>query len=104
MNKKFNQKTNDFFIQNAEPYEGETIEEKIERLMTTEGAVAADMDAAPIYTEKKNGVMPEYNVRSDKWDIALEAMDEVNMAKRTQSQNNANSNNAEGNNSGDGNS
>ena len=36
-------------------------------------------DGAPIiYTERKDGVIPAYNIRTDKWDIALTAMDQVN--------------------------
>ena len=27
-----------------------------------------------IYTEKKLGVQPQYNIRTDKWEIAQEAM------------------------------
>ena len=39
-------------------------------------------DPSPlIYTPKEKGVRPEYNVRADKWDIALEAMSAVNKEK-----------------------
>lgn len=30
-----------------------------------------------IYTERKNGVMPEYDIRTDKWDVAATAMNVV---------------------------
>ena len=37
-------------------------------------------DGAPIiYTERKDGVLPEYDIRTDRWDIAIDAMDKVNM-------------------------
>ena len=36
-------------------------------------------DTTPlIYTPKEKGVMPQYDVRADKWDIAQNAMDRVN--------------------------
>lgn len=38
-----------------------------------------------IFTERKDGILPEYNPRTDKWDIALDAMTTVaktNIAKR----------------------
>ena len=39
-------------------------------------------DGAPIiYTEKKDGVLPQYDIRTDKWDIAQTAMDLANASK-----------------------
>lgn len=61
------------------PYEGETIETKCARITQTKEPIS---DGAPIiYTEKKDGVRPEYDIRTDRWDIAQEAMDKVNAAK-----------------------
>ena len=35
-------------------------------------------DGAPIiYTPFKEGVKPEYNIRTDRWEVAIEAMDKV---------------------------
>ena len=43
-------------------------------------------DTAPeIFTERKDGVLPQTDIRTDRFDIALEAMDKVNrsnIAKR----------------------
>lgn len=51
--------------------EGELIEQKIERIMTLNEPIT---DGAPIiYTERKYGVMPEHNIRTDRFDLALEA-------------------------------
>lgn len=51
--------------------EGELIEQKIERIMTLNEPIT---DGAPIiYTERKHGVMPEHNIRTDRFDLALEA-------------------------------
>lgn len=64
-------------------YVGETIEEKINRITNNKEPIT---DGAPlIYTERKNGVMPEYDIRTDKWEVAVEAMDTVaktHIAKR----------------------
>ena len=44
-----------------------------------------DTGGAPmIYTPKQAGVKPECNVRTDKWDIAMKAMDRVNSYKLTE--------------------
>lgn len=56
-------------------YEGETIESKVRRIVENKEPIT---DGAPIiFTEKKDGVLPQFDVRTDKWDIALEAMDKV---------------------------
>lgn len=55
--------------------EGEPIEEKVRRIVDENEPIK---DGAPIiYTEKKDGVKPEYNIRADKWEIAIQAMDKV---------------------------
>lgn len=59
--------------------EGERIETKIERITTNQEPIK---DGAPIiYTERKNGVEAAYNIRTDKWEIACEAMDVVTKQK-----------------------
>nr|DAP43710.1 MAG TPA: hypothetical protein [Microviridae sp.] len=71
-----------------ETYSGETIETKVERVTANNEPIT---DGAEIvYTEKKNGVMPEYNVRTDKWEIAQGAMDRVHANKIAQSKSYAN--------------
>lgn len=59
--------------------EGETMHEKIRRIMIDKEPIT---DGAPIiFTEKKDGVRPEFDIRTDKWDIAQNAMDKVTAAK-----------------------
>lgn len=59
--------------------EGETIEQKIERILSTNEPIT---DGAPIiYMERKDGVKPEYDVRTDRFDIALDAMDIIQRTK-----------------------
>lgn len=53
--------------------EGEWIEQKIERVVNNGEPIE---DGAPIiYTERKEGVIPAYNIRTDTREIAVEAMD-----------------------------
>lgn len=55
--------------------EGETIEMKIERIMSNKEPI---QDGAPlIYTEREDGVLPAYDIRTDRFDIAIDAMDRV---------------------------
>lgn len=60
-------------------YEGESIEKKVRRVVENKEPIT---DGAPIvYTEKKDGVLPQFNIRTDKWEIALEAMDKVQASR-----------------------
>lgn len=65
-------------------YEGEMLETKIERVTTLKEPIT---DGAPlIYTERKDGVRPEFDIRTDRFEIAIDAMDAVSraqIAKRT---------------------
>lgn len=64
-------------------YQGETIEQKINRIVNNKEPIK---DGAPIiYTERKDGVRPEHDIRTDRFEIAVEAMDKVSkshVAKR----------------------
>ena len=60
-------------------YEGESIENKCSRISETGEPIT---DGAPlIYTEKKDGVLPQYDIRADKWELAQGAMQKVNKAR-----------------------
>ena len=60
-------------------YEGESIEKKVRRVVENKEPIT---DGAPIiYTEKKDGVLPQFNIRTDKWEIALDAMDKVQASR-----------------------
>ena len=66
-------------IQSVETQEGETIETKVARIVQNKEPIT---DGAPIiFTEKKDGVLPAYNIRTDRFDIALEAMDKIGRSK-----------------------
>lgn len=60
--------------------EGEWIEEKVRRVVENGEPIE---DGAPIvYTERKDGVRPEYNIRTDRWEIAQDAMEAVREGKK----------------------
>ena len=58
------------------PYEfkeGELIEENVARLTQEKSPIS---DGAPIiYTERKDGILPAYDIRTDRWEIAQAAME-----------------------------
>lgn len=63
-----------------EGYEGETIEQKVERILTNGEPIT---DGAPIiYQERGEGVSPSYDIRTDRFDHAIEAMDKVTASKK----------------------
>lgn len=68
-------KPNKSVLTSVKTYEGETIEQKIERIIQNKEPIK---DGAPeIFTERKDGVIAAYNIRADRWEIAADAMDAV---------------------------
>ena len=65
-------------------YQAVTIEQKIEKIMNAKEPI--DETAPIIYTERKQGVKPEYNIRTDRFEIALEAMDKVSSSYQAKRQ------------------
>ena len=63
-------------------YEAVSIEQKIEKIINSKEPI--DETAPIIYTERKHGVQPEYNIRTDRFEIALEAMDKVSKSYQAQ--------------------
>lgn len=62
---------------------GERIEDRVERMLYNQESIG---DGAPlIYTDRREGVQPQYNIRTDRWDVAQEAVDKMHaktLAKR----------------------
>lgn len=59
--------------------EGETLIKKIQRILDENEPLT---DGAPmIYTPKQEGVRDDCNIRTDKWELAMNAMDKVNNYK-----------------------
>jgi heterodisulfide reductase subunit C len=61
---------------------GETIEEKVERVVNNGEPIE---DGAPnVYTERKHGLMAEHDIRTDRWEVATDAMDAVQKSTKAQ--------------------
>ena len=64
-------------------YISETIEQKVRRVTTNKEPIK---DSAPlIYTDRKDGVKPSTNIRTDRFEVAIESLDKaakVKTAKR----------------------
>lgn len=58
-----------------ESTEGETIEQQVERLVSNNEPVEGQEPL--IYTERKEGIRAETNIRTDRFEIAIDAMDKV---------------------------
>ncbi len=55
--------------------DGLTIEEVINKALSENEPIG---DAVPlIYTDRKDGVRPEYDIRTDRFEMAMKAMDKV---------------------------
>lgn len=66
-------------MEGVEMTEGETIETKVRRIVEEKEPIS---DTAPIvYTKREDGVIAGYNIRTDRFDVALSAMETVNKAK-----------------------
>ena len=60
-------------------YKGENIEAKVKRITDNCEPIS---DGAPItYTEKKDGIRPEFDIRTDKWRLVQEKMEAGNIQK-----------------------
>lgn len=78
---KFSKATKSSLIVNKS-YEGETIEQKMRRVLNNKEPIT---DGAPlVYTERKDGVQPQYDIRTDRWEIALDAHENIAKARLAQ--------------------
>jgi len=69
--------------------EGETIEMKVSRIVENKEPIK---DGAPlIYTERKDGVQAGYNIKTDRFEVAIEGMDTVHKSIQAKRQNKAKS-------------
>lgn len=62
-----------------ESYEAETLQQMIAR--ATREKAPIEGGEAIIYTERKDGVEPQYDIRTDRFEIAREAMDKVHSSQ-----------------------
>lgn len=71
--------TNTGIIRRNETYEAKSIETMLAERM--DGQDIEMGGKALLYTEKKDGVIPETNIRSDRWDLAMMALDSVERSR-----------------------
>lgn len=67
-----------------ESVEGRSIEEKMRE--TTLNGQPIESAAPLLYTDRKDGVLPEYDIRTDRWKIAQETVDKVVRSQIAKSQ------------------
>lgn len=65
-------------------YEAEPREVKLRKIISGEASNMEDGVFPIIYTEKKDGVQPEYDIRTDRFEVAIDAMDKINQSAASQ--------------------
>ncbi len=64
---------------NSDVIVGETIEQKVERMISNKEPIK---DGAPlVYTNRNDGVMGAYNIRTDRFEVAADYMDKLHKSK-----------------------
>lgn len=65
-------------------YQAEPREVKLRKIINGESNNMEDGVFPTIYTEKKDGVMPEYDIRTDRFEVAIDAIDKINQSAANQ--------------------
>lgn len=65
-------------------YEAEPREVKLRKIINGEASNMEDGVFPTIYTEKKDGVRPEYDIRTDRFEVAIDAIDKINQSTANQ--------------------
>lgn len=65
-------------------YIAEPREVKLRKIISGEANNMEDGVFPIIYTEKKDGVQPEFDIRTDRFEVAIEAMDKINQSAANQ--------------------
>ena len=61
-------------------YQAEPREVKLRKIINGEANNMEDGVFPTIYTEKKDGVQPEFDIRTDRFEVAIDAIDKINQA------------------------
>lgn len=61
-------------------YEAEPREVKLRKIISGEASSMEDGVFPTIYTEKKDGVQPEFDIRTDRFEVAIDAIDKINQS------------------------
>lgn len=59
-------------------YQAEPREVKLRKIISGESNDMEDGVFPTIYTEKKDGVQPEFDIRTDRFEVAIDAVDKIN--------------------------
>lgn len=65
-------------------YQAEPREVKLRKIISGESNDIEDGVFPTIYTEKKDGVKPEYDIRTDRFEVAIDAIDKINQSVANQ--------------------
>lgn len=65
-------------------YQAEPREVKLRKIINGESNDMEDGVFPTIYTEKKDGVQPEFDVRTDRFEVAIDAIDKINQSTANQ--------------------
>lgn len=65
-------------------YKAEPREVKLRKIINGEANNMDDGVFPTIYTEKKDGVQPEFDIRTDRFEVAIDAIDKINQSTATQ--------------------
>lgn len=67
-------------LKGVQSYQAKSIEREVEEIITQKKPIEAT--AQMIYTEKKDGVIEDFDIRTDKWEAMQRAATYVNEQKR----------------------
>lgn len=65
-------------------YQAEPREVKLRKIINGEANNMEDGVFPTIYTEKNDGVQPEFDIRTDRFEIAIDAIDKINQSAANQ--------------------
>lgn len=65
-------------------YQAEPREVKLRKIINGESNDMEDGVFPTIYTEKKDGVQPEFDIRTDRFEVAINAIDKINQSTANQ--------------------
>lgn len=65
-------------------YQADPREVKLRKIINGEANNMEDGVFPTIYTEKKDGVQPEFDIRTDRFEVAIDAVDKINQAVANQ--------------------
>lgn len=60
-------------------YEAEGLEQKLRRMTENKEPITDEVET--VFTNKKDGVMPAFDIRTDRWEVAQKAMGKVYQAE-----------------------